>query len=124
MNCMYKNYVLSLFVVVTLLLVSFRSPNHQGLPTSLRINVLNDAGNLEANAKVTLYKNQQDYDKEQNPVMAAQSTNDKGFVIFRDLEPVMYFVTVVKGDKDNSGGSTQTSVLQKGKLNKVNIIIE
>jgi len=116
--------ITSTLLLFTLFSFTFVTPGRQLMPTSLRISVLDDAGNVEEGAKVTLYKTQQDYDKEENPVAPAQLTNNKGFVIFRSLENRIYYVTVTKGDKDNVGGSTQTGELKPNVLNKVNIIIE
>jgi len=45
-------------------------------------------------------------------------------VSFKKLEPVIYFVYVVKDDMNNVGGGVQTDSLEGGKVNKVNIIIE
>ncbi len=105
------------------LLFSFAPPT-QLMPTSLRVTVLNESGNSEKGAVVTLYKTQQDYEKEQNPALPAQTTNDKGVAVFRDLQPVIYHVSAVKGDRDNANGATQTDTLKASRQNKVNIIIE
>ncbi|MDJ1485662.1 carboxypeptidase regulatory-like domain-containing protein [Cytophagaceae bacterium YF14B1] len=110
-------------LILTLLSFAFTTPK-QITTTALRVTVLDDAGNIQEGAKVTLYKTQEDFEKEQNPVSAAQTTSNKGFVIFRSLEPKIYYVAVSKGDLDNSGGSTQTQELKSGAVNKVNIIIE
>jgi hypothetical protein len=111
-------------ILSTLFLLAFTIPNHQLMPTSLRVTVLDDAGNVQKNAKVTLYLSQEDYDKEQNPVGESQTTNDKGFATFRSLETKVYYMTVSKGDMDNAGASIKTDALKSGVLNKVNVIIE
>lgn len=114
-------------IIVLLLLVgclcAFTIPS-QLMPTSLRVTVLNDAGNALEGAKVTLYATQEDYDKEQNPVGESVMTNAKGFATFRNLETKVYFMTVSKGDMDNAGASIKTESLKSGVLNKVNVIIE
>ncbi len=103
--------------------LAFTTP-HQLMPTSLRVTVLNDAGNTQEGAKVTLYLTQEDYEKEQNPVAESQMTNNKGFATFRNLETKVYYMTVSKGDMDNAGASIKTEALKSGVLNKVNVIIE
>lgn len=116
-----KSIALPLLLLAAML---FSFSNRQLIPVSLRVTVLNELGNPEKGATVTLYKTQQDYEKEQNPAFPAQTTNDKGVVIFRDLQPVIYHVSAVKGDRDNAAGATQTDTLKANRQNRVNIIIE
>ncbi len=111
-------------VFITFSFLAFTSPHRQLMPTSLRVTVLNDAGNVQEGAIVTLYTTQEDYDKEQNPVAEAQTTNAKGFATFRNLETKVYYMTVAKGDMDNANASIKTEALKSGVLNKVNVIIE
>ena len=113
---------IALPLLLMALFLSF--PNRQLIPTSLRVTVLNESGNPEKGAVVTLNKTQQDYEKEQNPALPAQTTNDKGVTVFRDLQPTIYHVSAVKGDRDNASGATQTETLKANRQNKVNIIIE
>ena len=95
----------------------------EAIPTSLKITIRNDLGNLESGVTVTLYANQQDFEKEQNPVQTG-TTNDKGLVTFKDLQAKVYFVAAVKGDMNNYGAGVQTNQLEAKKINKVTIIIE
>ena len=110
-------------LLLSALLFSFAPPT-QLIPISLRVTVLNELGNPEKGAVVTLYKTRQDYEKEQNPALPAQTTNDKGVAVFRNLQPLIYHVSAVKGDKDNANGATQTDTLKASRQNRVNIIIE
>jgi uncharacterized GH25 family protein len=93
------------------------------IPTSLKINIRNDLGNIESNVAVTLYDNETDFQQEQNPVQSGK-TNDKGMVTFKGLEAKVYYVAAVKGDKNNYGAGVQTGKLEAKKVNKVTIIIE
>jgi hypothetical protein len=117
----------SLFVLalVTLFATSaFKSFNtKQLLPTSLRVTVLDNLGNVVENAKVTIYRNAGDYESGENAVGGPSFTDSKGRVTFKNLEPKAYYVEAKKGEASNYGEAEKTNVLSKGKTNKVNIII-
>ncbi|MDN5211473.1 carboxypeptidase-like regulatory domain-containing protein [Fulvivirgaceae bacterium BMA12] len=117
-----KKYTQITAIIFAFLLFSFTSD--QLLPTSLRITVLNELGNVEPGAKVTLYGNSEDYKKEANPVAEGKITDKKGRVTFKGLEPKVYFVNAEKDEKNNYGAGVQTDTLEEGRINKVNIIIE
>ncbi len=119
-----KKINIFLFLFCVIILASFTAFKEQPLPTSLRITILNELGNIEAGVKVTLYKTDNDYKKEENPVSAPQLTDKKGRVTFKNLAPMRYFVNAEKGDKNNYGAGVQTDTLVEGRINKVNIIIE
>lgn len=95
----------------------------QLLKTKLQITVRDELGNLVKDAEVRLFKTQEDYDKEENPVGETLKTDDKGKITFDDLEPVTYYVVVEKGDLNNDGAGTQTGKLTASRVNKVTIII-
>lgn len=116
-----KSAILPLLLLAMLL---FSFSNRQLIPVSLRVTVLNELGNPEKGATVTVYNTRPDYEKEQNPAFPAQTTNDKGVAIFRNLQPMVYHISAVNGDKDNANGATQTDTLKASRQNKVNIIIE
>lgn len=110
------------FVFVAITLFAF---NDIGvLPTSLKITVLNELGNPVEGASVQLFTTDEDYRAEKNAVRKAQLTDKKGKTTFKKLEPIVYFVNVEKGDKNNDGAGVQTDTLKTGLLNKVTIIIE
>jgi hypothetical protein len=118
-----KKLLLIKSVLVLMLLTSF-SIQSQRASTSLRIIVRNDLGNLVENATVVLYKTEADYRSESNPVVEAAKTNQKGEVRFRDLQPVAYYVDVQKGDLSNEGAGVRLKRLDKGKVNRVTVIIQ
>lgn len=118
-----KKSMLLVFVLLSFTCMSFIATTGQLLNTSLRITIVNELGNLEEDAKVTLYKSQDDYENEINPVDSAM-TDKKGRVTFKKLEPIAYFVGAVKGDRNNHGAGIQTTPLTEGKVNRVNIVIE
>lgn len=121
----YTQITLIIAVIFSFLFsFSFSLKSDQLLPTSLRITILNELGNAESEVKVTLYSNSEDYKKEENAVMEGKFTDKKGRVTFKGLEPKAYFVNAVKGDKNNYGAGVQTDILEEGRINKVNIIIE
>lgn len=119
-----KKFNIILILCCVLILASFTTPIGLPLPTSLKITVLNELGNVEEGVKVTLYINDNNYKSEENPVSESQITDKKGRVTFKNLEPIIYFVNAEKGDKNNYGAGVQTDTLQEGRINKVNIIIE
>ncbi len=120
-----NRFAIPALLIIGVFLTSFvPNPDNQLLPTSLRITVLNELGNTEEGATVTIYANENDYKKEENPVMEGQKTDKKGRITFKGLKPQIYFVNVEKGEKNNYGAGVQTDVLEEGRINKVNIIIE
>jgi hypothetical protein len=94
------------------------------LKTNLRITILNELGNIEDSVAVTIYRDENDYREEVNPVTPVQYTDKKGRTTFTDLEPVEYYIHAQKGDKTNVGAGVVADALLKGKMNKLTIIIE
>ena len=111
------------FILFFFILIASGFTAKEVIPTSLKINIRNDLGNIESNVIVTLYGNETDFQQEKNPVQTG-TTNDKGMVTFKGLEAKVYYVAAVKGDKNNYGAGVQTSRLEAKKVNKVTIIIE
>lgn len=103
--------------------MAFMEAEDQLLSTSLRITILNELGNIEEGATVILYKTEEDYEEETNAV-ATGVTDKKGRVNFKDIEATVYFVHAENGDRNNYGAGIQTSPLEEGKMNRVNIVIE
>lgn len=117
------SFYAAVFSLILSGVLAFNSPV-QILKTQLRLVILDELGNTVEGANVTLYNNDEDYRQEQNPVMKTEATDSKGRVKFTGLEPKVYYIHAVKGDKDNAGAGVQTDTLQEGRINKVNIIIE
>lgn len=116
-----------LFILpVTLFLLSFVAPQaeQQLMKTQLMVTVLDDLGNIQQGAKVTLYETEDDYNKLQNPVMESKMTNEKGQVRFVGVKDIEYYVAAEKGDNDNFLRAEKTKHLAKGKINKINVIID
>ena len=103
--------------------MSFTTSNHQLFPTAIRVTVLNKLGNPVKDAQVTLYANSEDYENSENAVAGPDSTDVKGRVVFKNLDPKVYYVEAKKGDMTNYGGGEKTNPLEKGKTNRVNIVI-
>ena len=95
----------------------------QLFPTNLRITVLNNLGNLEPDATVIVFENEEDYRNEQNPVAGPELTDRKGRVTFKRLPAKEYFVHVVKEGKTNIGEGVKVEKLQEGRMNKINVVI-
>jgi len=112
--------VMAILVSISLFMMSA----YQVMPTGVRITVLNKLGNTVENAKVTLFANEEDYEAEENAVAGPAFTDEKGRVTFKNLDEIQYYVQVVKDDASNYGEAEKTGKLEKGKINKFNIIIE
>jgi uncharacterized GH25 family protein len=108
---------------ILVILFSLLFSNTQIVKTQLHITVRNDLGNTVPEASVTLYANEADYEKEQNPVQSG-TTDEKGIVKFKELKAQEYFVLAKKGDTNNFGGGEKTGELVANRINKVNIIIQ
>ena len=119
-----KRFLFTVLGILSFSLMAFTASENQLWNTSLRITVLNELGNQEEGVTVQLYKTQEDYEDETNPVGEPALTDKKGRVTFKDLEPIVYFVSAVKGKMNNHGAGIATGTLEEGKINKVNLIIE
>lgn len=119
-----KKTLFAILLLIPVFLMAFTASESQLLKTSLRITVLNGLGNHEEGVTVQLYKTQEDYEDETNPVGEAVITDKKGRATFKDLEPIVYFVSAVKGKMNNHGAGIATGTLEEGKINKINLIID
>jgi hypothetical protein len=100
--------------------------NHQPsqiFKTSLTVTVRDELGNTVEGASVRLFQKEEDYTKEVNPLEEG-TTDAKGVVRFKKLQPQPYFILARKGDKDNAGGGEKTGKLDEGKFNKVTVVIQ
>jgi hypothetical protein len=95
----------------------------QIIKTSLGVTVRDEVGNIVVGATVQLFEKEEDYTAEKN-VAAEGLTDDKGYIRFKELKNISYFVIVRKDDKDNSGGGERTGKLEEKKINKVTIVIQ
>lgn len=112
---------LLLIAVIGLILTSF-TINHSA-KVKIKIFVVDESSDIIEGAKVTLYGTFENYKKEVKPLFSAV-TNAKGFVEFKDLKEMNYYIHVVKGDLNNNGGNVETEELHiKGK-NRFEIMID
>lgn len=93
------------------------------LPTSLKITVIDNLGNVVVGATVTLYASKDDYLSETNPLFSSEYTDKKGQVVFKKLKPRPYYIHAIKGEKSNNGEGVRTDKLKEGRINKVNTVI-
>jgi hypothetical protein len=117
-----KKYILTTLILCLFIGVQQKS-QAQLFKTKLQITVVDKLGNVVQDAKVTLYKNKADYEKEVNPVQEFKLSDNRGKVTFKNLGIIAYYVIVRKGDLDNFGGGEKTSVLVEKKNNKSTIVI-
>lgn len=109
-----------IFTLLSLLLIL---SGFQIIKTTLHITVRDELGNIVEGATVQLFETEEDYLKEEN-VVAEGTTDKKGIVRFKELQPIAYYVIVRHGDKDNSGGGERTAELDAKRINKVTIVIQ
>jgi hypothetical protein len=110
---------LSIFVLMlaAALLISF-----QRATTTLKVMVIDNLGKIQQDARVRLYNTKEDYEKDQN-FISELMTNSKGNAEFINLIAKPYFISAVKGDKDNSSNAVITDTLKDDRLNKIKLII-
>ena len=119
---MKKRIIVSVLISVAILLITTGGYS-QLFPTKLKITVINSLGNFEKDASVNLYTSLDDYRSNKNAVMTGK-TDEKGRVKFKGLKAIVYFIDARKADKNNDGAGVETGPIDKGKVNKVNIVIE
>lgn len=110
-------------LLLTLVLNVAASRSLQLFNTSLTITVRDELGNTVEGVSVKIFTKEDDYIKEKNHIEEA-TTDAKGVVKFKKLNPQSYYVLCRKGDKDNTGGGEKVSELKKGEFNKVTIVIQ
>lgn len=109
-------------VILSIVFITIFLTSASLLKTQLQITVLDDAGNFQEGATVTLFENDEDYNANKS-VMKPQKTDRKGRTKFVGVDPINYFILVEKDNKNNVLGGERTGELTEGKINKVNIII-
>ena len=102
--------------------LNFKTPD-QIFTTSLQVIVRNELGNAEKGVKVRLFKSKEDYDQLINPSTETFETDEKGKVLFKNLEPVVYYIIAEKDAANNAGAGEQTAALESNKLNKITVVI-
>jgi hypothetical protein len=115
---MKKSYTILIAIGLMVVCSAF-----QIIKTSLGVTVRDEVGNIVVGATVQLFEKEEDYTAEKN-VAAEGLTDDKGYIRFKELKNISYFVIVRKDDKDNSGGGERTGKLEEKKINKVTIVIQ
>lgn len=115
---MKKSSAILIAVVLMVLCQAF-----QIIKTSLGVTVRDEVGNIVVGATVQLFEKEEDYTAEKN-IVAEGVTDEKGYIRFKELKNISYFVIVRKDDKDNSGGGERTGKLEEKKINKVTIVIQ
>jgi hypothetical protein len=123
MNKHKKLLILELILLLIVLITFQANSDALPLPTSLKVTVLDELGNPIEGATVKLYLTKDDYFNSANEV-ATGTTNKKGIVSFKKLDPIAYYLDARIGEKSNDGMGAQTSVLQEGRINAVNMVIE
>lgn len=120
---MKKQLLFSPLLILMIIIFASFSNQYQVTNTSLRITIRNDLGNLVENALVTLYATEEDYNNRENQVAEPAYTNQKGEVRFRNLQPISYYVDAGTEELSNYDGGVKTQRLEKGKTNKITIVI-
>jgi hypothetical protein len=116
---MKKYFFLAGLVFAMMVLSSF-----QGfLKTSLEITIRDRLGNTVEGVKVKLYNTYDDFNNDIDFIGEPQQTDQKGRVLFKDLQAKAYYISAVKGDDNNYGDGEMVDTLIENRKNKVTIII-
>jgi hypothetical protein len=114
---------MKILLILTLVLNVAIGKPLQLFNTSLTITVRDELGNTVEGVSVKLFAKEDDYIKEKNQLEEG-TTDAKGVVKFKKLNPESYYILCRKGDKDNTGGGEKISQLKKGEFNKVTVVIQ
>ena len=111
--------------VLLLAMLSIAMSPNQFFKTQLKVTVLDDLGNIQTGATVSLFVSEKDFKEEKNAILSdADGTDAKGVIWFKTLEAKEYWVLATKGEKNNWGNGIKTDPLKEKKVNKINIIID
>ncbi len=114
-----KKYSLLFFIII----FYFSGSSAQIFKTSLEITIRDRLGNTVEGVMVQLFKTYADYQNETNPVTDVLLTDKKGRVLFKELQPVRYYVNAKKGEINNYGDGEMVDTLVENRRNKVTVII-
>ncbi|MFC2126342.1 carboxypeptidase regulatory-like domain-containing protein, partial [Bacteroidota bacterium] len=115
--------IFMLLGISSLFFLGFYNPNQGILKTSLEITIRNRLGNIVQGCEVQLFGDRANYENGTNPISEPQTTDKKGKVLFKELEPLPYFIRAEKGKLNNFGEGEMVDTLISGRRNKVNLII-
>jgi hypothetical protein len=117
---MKRNVIAILFL---LSFITYAQPADKFLPTSLKVTIVDESGNPVDGATVILYASKDDYLNSTNAIQQVTS-NKKGIVKFKKLDPQAYYIEASKDGKKNDGLGAMTDTLQEGKINKVSVELQ
>ncbi len=120
---MKKTQLVLMMLTIGLLFYSSSDLKAQPKKSKLMVTVLDGLGNIVEKATVTVYKSEEDY-RNNSKSVATGTTDKKGRVKFKDLQPKAYYIDARFEDMNNDGKGVESGDLAPGKLNKVNIVIE
>lgn len=99
------------------------SPEEQEKITKVEFTVLNSAGNPAANATVSLYKNETDFNSKSNAVQTKIS-DANGIALFDNLEPLKYYFYAEKDCQNNlNSGVVFVNPIVEGVTTTANILM-
>ena len=116
-----KKQIIAFFAVLGIILIS-NEIYSQLIKTQLRLSVKNNLGKEEEGVRVRLYATEEDYKAEKNMVQE-HYTNRKGIVVFKDLQPIKYYINAVKDNKTNYGNGEVSEPLKEKQINQMLVII-
>ena len=94
-----------------------------GSGPKMKIYVVDESNAVVAGAKVQVFGSFEDYEKEENELMSAE-TNAKGFVQFKNLKEQKYYLLISKGSLNNHQTVNETEVLHVKGKNRFEIMID
>lgn len=114
---------LIVFFFATLLVSCSKETIYIDNPPQLEIVVIDVNNNKIPNAIVTIYLNEDDWQNKTNSI-EQQNTDANGTVLFENLEEVIYYFYVQKGNLDNTlGVSYFANPLKKNEIRVVQTTI-
>lgn len=115
-----KKYVI-LYTIVLCSLCLHASA--QLIRTSLHLIVRNELGNPESEVNVRLFRTKEAYDKLQDQATPTLKTDKNGKVVFKELEPAVYYINAEKESRNNFGAGERTDTLSANRINKITVVI-
>ncbi|MEH0155869.1 hypothetical protein V6R21_17115 [Limibacter armeniacum] len=122
---MKKKIFLALaFVGMLLTLTSATNVDAVGGLIVLKVTVIDSKGNPVRDAEVSLFDNEDDADAMANPAVEIKKTNSHGHASWfgGGLAEKKYYIKAKKGKLESESG-LETTRLEKGKVNRLNVIV-
>jgi len=113
-----------IYLICFLVLNACIEEEHIAVPPQLKIIVTSITGNIVPGASISLYGSENDYKEDLNLIITKQ-TDEDGAYIFKDLDEVIYYFNVEKGQQNNQFDITFFKApLQNGERKIIHTVIK